>query len=296
MKKSVYKWQGFEFLPDGYLLDQVIDLSTPMGFAYERSCCFYKDFHRHERLLFVFPRDSSEMEIRTREGSRFCIDSRSFLIVPGNFEHDDEGVTTVYDTLALLPEQQLITEVLQKNNFDTRQVHSELQTCRRLERTQWLDQLIQEYFVERIISSAPNVSRQAFFEEEILNEVLKLLLGKPLSDRKPLLARDQTQSVALALKFIEANLFSEIELIRLAEKSHMSVSTLLRKFKKEVGTTPYHYIKNRRLEEALRALKLGKYSVGQVAELVGYSNFGAFTDAFKAQYHKLPSHFLPSKP
>ena len=44
------QWKGFEIAPEGCLLDQVIDLSTEMGIAYERSCGFYKDYHVHERL------------------------------------------------------------------------------------------------------------------------------------------------------------------------------------------------------------------------------------------------------
>jgi AraC-like DNA-binding protein len=49
----------------------------------------------------------------------------------------------------------------------------------------------------------------------------------------------------------------------------------------------------RRLEEARRLIEAGTHAVGQVAVLVGYENFGAFSTAFKRQFGRSPSSFLP---
>jgi hypothetical protein len=53
---SFSDWAGFELGPDGFVLEQVIDLNGEIGFAYERSCQYYKDFHTHSRTMLVFPR------------------------------------------------------------------------------------------------------------------------------------------------------------------------------------------------------------------------------------------------
>lgn len=57
MKVNV-KSKGFEKPPHGSLLDQVIEIEGNLGVAYERSCEFYKDFHMHDRLMFVCPDDA----------------------------------------------------------------------------------------------------------------------------------------------------------------------------------------------------------------------------------------------
>lgn len=59
--------------------------------------------------------------------------------------------------------------------------------------------------------------------------------------------------------------------------------------------TTYAYIKDRRLEEALLLLKSKKYAVGEVAVLVGYENFGAFSDAFKVKFGKVPSQIVKGR-
>ena len=54
---------------------------------------------------------------------------------------------------------------------------------------------------------------------------------------------------------------------------------------------PYGYIKARRLEEGRRLIEAGTHPVGDVALLVGYENFGAFSTAFKAHFGRSPSSF-----
>src|ERR1044071_7477450 len=109
------QWKGFELSPQGCLLEQVVDLSGETGFAYERSCQFYKDFHVHDRLMLIFPRGSSAMEVRTRRPARtYTVDSETILIVPKGLEHDDEGASSIYDTMALYPSDSLLSRAAKK--------------------------------------------------------------------------------------------------------------------------------------------------------------------------------------
>jgi transcriptional regulator GlxA family with amidase domain len=94
-----------------------------------------------------------------------------------------------------------------------------------------------------------------------------------------------------AVSVIEAHLFEHLSLSKISKKIGSSQSTLIRSFKKYRNQTPYSYIKNRRLEEAQKLLGTGRYAVGEVALLVGYSNFGAFTDAFSSKYGQTPSEY-----
>src|ERR1035437_3406576 len=97
-KTSFPQWKGFEKSPEGCLLEQTIDLDGEMGFAYERCCEYYKDFHTHDRLMFIFPRGSSSMEVRTKApAATYKVDAFSVLLVPQDLVHDDEGTAAIYD-------------------------------------------------------------------------------------------------------------------------------------------------------------------------------------------------------
>jgi AraC-like DNA-binding protein len=287
---------GFELKPEGCLLEQVIELDSEMGLAYERSCEFYKDFHAHDRLMLVIPRGACVMEVRIQKSkATHRIDADTVFLLPAGLKHDDEGVSSIYDTLALYPSEALIREVAKELQITPKEIVTLQSTCHQVKRSLWLDQLIQEYFFERVVSRNLSSESARFFEKRILVEILRLVFQKGKSEvafRSSPSASDEVTTKAL--KVIEADLFGDLDLDGIAKRAGASVSTLLRKFKKDMGRTPYEYIKNRRLDEAMRLLKNSGEPVGQVALLIGYENFGAFTDAFKAKFGKPPSAFRPS--
>ena len=280
-------WKGFEFEVQGCLLEQVIDLSSSMGIAYERCIDFYKDFHTHDRLMFVFPRGSCLMDIRTKNPSaEYQLDSKSFFILPKHLSHDDEGKSAIYDTLALYPMWNLILEGAKQLGVKETELSFLNKKCQKVPKTPWLNHLVWHYFFEKVIAKSERVHLE-FFEKQIVLEVLKILFKKSTKEQMPPNLEEQPV-FQRALKFIETNLFEDIGLDHIARNAFTSVSSLLREFKKNIKKTPFAYIRERRLEEALPLLQKGR-PVGEVAMLVGYGNFGAFSEAFKRHYHKNPS-------
>ncbi|MGZ3798014.1 MAG: helix-turn-helix domain-containing protein [Pseudobdellovibrionaceae bacterium] len=292
-KNSFPQWKGFEASPQGCLLEQVIDLTGEFGFAYERSCDFYKDFHTHDRLMLIFPRGSSSMRVRVHgQQMSLSIDSEHVLTVPRNIEHDDESTSSIYDTVAFYPSEELLSAAVKKLGVSAAHLTSLKGNCLKFRRSRRLEQLAQDYFFERVISKSTNQAELDFLGRRIIEESLKVLFSESsniLPENRNFKNGEVTQ---LALRYIESNLFESIELKTIAKISGASVATLLRKFKSDISQTPYSYIKNRRLEEAFRLLSSGLYNVGQVASLVGYENFGAFSDAFKSKYKRSPSSCL----
>lgn len=297
MKSKHGIWKGFGFEPQGVLLNQFIDVSGDMGVAYERSHSYYKDFHTHDRHIFVFPRASCIMEVRIRPGkSLHRIHAANCLIVPAHVEHDDKGTSPIYDTFALLPSQDLIEKVAKKKGVDVPPKNFFAEP-KLLGRSDWLGRLVEEYFFEKVMANRLGEDSLRFFEEHILIEIFRIAAGsrRQIQTSTPSEQFDQSASdpvVIKALKYIEGNLFDELALKSIAEKSHASESTLQRKFRETVGQTPMDYVRVRRLEEAANLLKKGSYSVTEVATIVGYTNLGAFSEAFRSQFGKLPSSFL----
>jgi len=289
-KASTYPaWRGFEWAPTGRLLAQVVEISGAMGIAYERSIGFRKDYHVHDRDMLVCPRGASEMRIRTRTPRRatYAIDSDSILFVPKTAEHDDEAVSTVYDTFALYPADTLVAAVLDELGLDRTLVEVPFQ----IRRSRWFSETLERYFAERVLERRRVSPDLSFLERELVAEAVRS--KRRARPKESVVALDELAGaeegiLARALRIIEANLFESIDLPSLAKRSGASVSTLLRTFRRDLETTPYAYVKARRLDEAKRLLRRGHVQVKEVALLVGYDDLPAFSKAFKGRFGVSP--------
>jgi AraC-like DNA-binding protein len=286
------QWKGFERAPEGHLLDQVIDLSGPMGIAYERSIGFHKDFHAHDRPMIILPRGSCKVTVRT-VGDRtetHTIGSAVAFIVPSRVQHEDEAVSSIFDALALYPTLSLITAVADDEGIPEAAVAKLLSRPRELPRSRWLDQLTQEYVLARIVSRRESAKTLAFFERQMLVEILASMLRHRKALDPPAPPAGDTVT-GRAVRYIEANLFLDLPVSTIARHAFASPSTVLRNFRRDTGKSPHAYIKARRLEEARRLIEAGTHPVGDVAMLVGYESFAAFTTAFTRHFGAPPSSF-----
>lgn len=103
-----------------------------------------------------------------------------------------------------------------------------------------------------------------------------------------------TPSTLTALKYINENIAEQISISNLAEQCLTSVSALERNFKKDVGTTPSKYILERRLSLALSYLQ-GNYSVFEVCEKCGFSDYSYFIACFKKRFNITPLQYMKKK-
>ena len=77
----------------------------------------------------------------------------------------------------------------------------------------------------------------------------------------------------------------------LSRKATMSSTKLKKIFKSVFGVPIYEYYQQKRMERAGELLATGKYSVKQVAGIIGYSNMSNFTTAFRKYMKQEPSEF-----
>ena len=161
-------------------------------------------------------------------------------------------------------------------------------------RTPFLEALIQEYFSERVLER-----KKASFVEgltyQIFEELLRILFCPKSEGSKENSNKEGNLSTERAIRYIESNLFGQTDSNSIAKSARVSVPTLFRKFKADVGMTPRDYIFRRRMDEARTLLKRGDYKVGDVALLVGYEDIGAFSKAFKSYVGKSPLEFAKGK-
>jgi CheY-like chemotaxis protein/AraC-like DNA-binding protein len=95
-------------------------------------------------------------------------------------------------------------------------------------------------------------------------------------------------------KVVEAHYTDpSLDVITIAEKMHMSLSTLNRRVKLSVGMGPSEYIIKFRLAKALMLLnEFESYSISDVCYKVGFKNVSHFTKLFKNEFGMVPSSLL----
>jgi AraC-like DNA-binding protein/uncharacterized protein YjlB len=285
VKAGSYSWEGFEFVPRGYLLEQLVDLDGELGVAYERGLQFYKAPHVHDRLMLVAPRGACAMQVGVGDGGRpWSIDSAQLMVVPAGVRHDDRGTGTIYDTLALYPSAELVEQLLGAPDAPPGW-RSILSRCARIARTPWISALLEELFHEAVVLRRAG-PRRRLLGLQLLTELLHTLEGSRATPGE----RAGDSGVAdRALRYIEMHLYEPLSLPQLARAAGASVASLLRHFKQATGTTPGSYVRRRRLEDAARLLRSGEHRVSEVAHLVGYRSLSAFSAAFTATHGRPPS-------
>ena len=77
----------------------------------------------------------------------------------------------------------------------------------------------------------------------------------------------------------------------LAQIAGMSPTRYQLAFRKYYGTTPYEYLKEMRLNQALFLLKNSDYGIATIAAKVGYHNSGHFAKLFKNAYGMGPKEY-----
>ena len=82
----------------------------------------------------------------------------------------------------------------------------------------------------------------------------------------------------------------------LAEEMNMSLSTMMRKIKKLLNTSPNNYIRTTRMSIAARML-LDSHgnNITEICYSVGFSNVSYFAKCFKEQYGMTPTEWVARK-
>jgi AraC-like DNA-binding protein len=283
---------GFETLPEGHLLNQFVDFTHAIGVGYERCVGYTKDYHTHDRINLAFPRQASVITFLTKgPTNKFVVDDTRFLWMPKDVVHRQETNSAVYDNLAIFPDESSVIKAV--GHFEQRYGKTVTPPTESImaRRTPLLDALLSLYFAERIIERRTPKALDGTVSQ-IFDEMFRILFCPKHREKDREAASFDGSEVSRAIKFIEANLFSEIDSKAIASFARLSVPTLFRKFKDQLGMTPREYIVKRRMDEAMTLLKRGDHSVTDVALLVGYQDIAAFSKRFTRHFKRNPSSLI----
>lgn len=265
----------------GKTLIQKVDFKPPFQFAFpvaEQACFLY--------ML------RGEMEYQSEDDQLKIGDKRSLLLncmVSGqqiqNNNSDSDGeiiiVTFHPDILKKVYDKEIPT-IFKPNNQVTNQNKKRINN----------DFLIQKY-IEGLLFYFENPS---LVNDEILilklKEIILLLSQTQDAENIQVILSQLFSSTTYSFKqIIEANLFLQLGIEELAQKTNLSISSFKREFKKLYDDSPANYIKSKRLERAAELLIATSERITDIAFDCGFNDLANFTKSFHERYQQSPTNY-----
>ncbi len=103
--------------------------------------------------------------------------------------------------------------------------------------------------------------------------------------------KDAAEEIKTVIAFIENNYSEPIMIDDMINLIHISKYHFIRRFKRTMGVTPYHYLTNYRITAAKTMLRTTSKTVAEIAELCGFSDTSNFITQFKKQTGQKPLEY-----
>ena len=101
------------------------------------------------------------------------------------------------------------------------------------------------------------------------------------------------EKISEGVLYIQKNyLQQDFSLSAAARKSHMSEQYFRRLFKKEFGISPKKYVIENRIKRAEALILTNHYTIGEISELCGYTDYNYFSSEFKKITGTSPSQYF----
>ncbi len=127
---------------------------------------------------------------------------------------------------------------------------------------------------------------------EVFTELMSSIKKMVHKDELRGLHKDDYQRMMEIKEWLHQNLDKKIVVEDIADEFGMSLSKLKRDFKTLFNRSVYQYFTDIKMNEAMKRLQTGDYTVSQVAYDVGYENPSKFTQMFKKMKGFNPSEIL----
>jgi AraC-like DNA-binding protein len=153
-----------------------------------------------------------------------------------------------------------------------------------------------ESVTDRLEMNMPDSGEICWFttsKRPLLDEAGRIVgtYGMSRHMEKTAIALNVMSALKIPVSYIRLNYMHKISLAKLADKSHLSISALERRFKKFLNKTPQQYITLVRLENARRMLVETTLPISVIAGETGFPDPSYFSHKFHQQYAELPSEF-----
>lgn len=95
------------------------------------------------------------------------------------------------------------------------------------------------------------------------------------------------EDIRYSMRYMDEHLTENLDIRKLAEDCHVSVSTLERHFRKYLATAPYAAFQNKRLVRSSYLLRTGS-TVSEACEMSGFPDYSSYIELFRKYYGCTP--------
>ena len=283
-----YKYT-LETLSPPYLFERIlprIRISEILGYYYSIRNAGYHfkgEKHNYFELTYV---DRGTL-FTTVEGKRYKLKEKELIIYgPGQFHTQDipEGCSCSYVTIIFDMETVV---------YDEESTHYELLLNKVFGYDKKIYTLIKT-FVTESTSQIPymNSLMLCLLQETIIRLLQSEFIGKK-NDRPVTGARQHYQDELLEkiLAYIDETIYEPLSIAELCQKFSMSRSSLQILFKENMDISPKKYINEMKLEKSRQMICENKYTISEIALMLGFNSIHYFSRAFTQKYHMAPSEY-----
>ena len=283
-----YKYTLETLIPP-YLFERIlprIRISEILGYYYSIRNAGYHfkgEKHNYFELTYV---DRGTL-FTTVEGKRYELKEKELMIYgPGQFHTQDipEGCSCSYVTIIFDMETVV---------YDEESTHYELLLNKVFGYDKKIYTLIKT-FVTESTSQIPymNSLMLCLLQETIIRLLQSEFIGKK-NDRPVTGARQHYQDELLEkiLAYIDETIYEPLSIAELCQKFSMSRSSLQILFKENMDISPKKYINEMKLEKSRQMICENKYTISEIALMLGFNSIHYFSRAFTQKYHMAPSEY-----
>lgn len=243
----------------------------------------YKDTYKsyeYKRLCTII---DGEKKIKIDNGESFTYNSSQYMLLPPNSSVEMK-IEKPTKALVLELNDDLINNVSEKLSYDLNVdlTNTNLETPFVSDNNEIID-----LTTKRIIETTINTKNQEFLLDLYAQEITYSLLNT--KGAQDILASEFNNPIKRSIQLMKSNLKNNVTVSEIAYDLSMSLPNFSSKFKKVTGMTPNDYLKNLKLDEAKKLLKIK--SVTEVAYDLGYENISHFINLFKKKFGLTPKQY-----
>lgn len=283
-----YKYT-LETLSPPYMFERIlprIRISEILGYYYSiRNAGYHFGGEKHNYFELTYVDRGTLMTVV--EGKSYELKEKELMIYgPGQYHTQDipEGCSCSYVTIIF--DMETIV-------YDAESTHYELLLNKVFGYDKKIYTLIKT-FVTESTSQIPymNSLMLCLLQETVIRLLQSEFIGQK-NDRPVTGARQHYQDELLEkiLAYIDETIYEPLSIAELCQKFSMSRSSLQILFKENMDISPKKYINEMKLEKSRQMICENKYTISEIALMLGFNSIHYFSRAFTQKYNMAPSEY-----
>ncbi|MGN1313893.1 MAG: helix-turn-helix domain-containing protein [Lachnospiraceae bacterium] len=263
-----------------------IQIREILGYYYNirnSGYCFRGEKHEYYELTYV---DRGSLRTQIEDTEYLLQEKELILYGPGQFHTQsiEEGQSCSYVTIVFSMENPEPGDEGRENR---------LLLNKKFSYNKKIYSLIKS-FVQESSSQLPYLNSLMLC---LLQEIIIRLLQTEFivhKEEHPIgIARQHYQDELLEkiLSYIETNICEPLTIAEICRRFSLSRSSLQMLFKENLDQTPKKYISDLKLEKSCQMIRENKYTISEIALMLGFNSIHYFSRAFTQKYHMAPSEY-----